>query len=551
MVWPEVSIEDFPPRRDDEPASLRQDILDELTDHFVCAFNRELLKNSDERLAQKRVIKKFGDPVKIARQLWFDAMKERIMSQRIMTGISAVMAVCSIAVVGIAWILMRDSQLVNRQMLDQLAVIADRPQADSTVVKSLQSTNEAIVRELKVLADSQRPSRPVNELGMSGMMGAMGVGEGEMMGGGFGMESKPAEPSNINQQILKQLEQLNQKQNNQESSASEGMNQISFQLVQDNKDKKPAVGFKGILTKNGNQMESFSLESVSTKTGKLDFGKLPWGQYYFYLNAPWGEVCHVPSITVIPGRDYTQTIVCPVASPLEVPVQFKVNWSTKQNSEDWYLLCDFRELVHVGYGHVLRETANGFSFNSTRKLGDDLWTTIQNQQQQPKGVYLISSDDQVSLCPLDRKGYYENIGPDSLAEKTSINILQGQYTLPLIYLIPKKYLNKLSSLNKSASYDVFNSVRKEIVRYDPYHSESRGMKSGTFGVLNTAILIPSLNITDPMLNDSFGNSKNVAGIQLPRRLEFTASKDQTNLWEIELPDLSSLTSKIDSSKNVR
>ena len=80
MVWPEVSIEDFPPERDDEPSSLREDILDELTDHFVCALNRELLKNPDEQTAKQRVINQFGDPVKIARQLWLDAMKERMMS---------------------------------------------------------------------------------------------------------------------------------------------------------------------------------------------------------------------------------------------------------------------------------------------------------------------------------------------------------------------------------------------------------------------------------------------------------------------------------------
>ena len=218
MAWPEVNIEDFPPERDDEPASLREDILDELTDHFVCALNRELLKNPDEQTAKQRVLNQFGDPVKIARQLWLDAMKERIMSQRIMTGISAVMAVCSIAVVGIAWMLMRESQGVNQKMLAQLAVIADRPQADSTVVKSLQRTNEAIVRELKILAESQKPSQ---------QSGGMGGGFGSSMGGeedGFGAIAKPLEPSNINQQILKQLEQLNQKTNQQDGSTSEALN---------------------------------------------------------------------------------------------------------------------------------------------------------------------------------------------------------------------------------------------------------------------------------------------------------------------------------------
>ena len=32
----------LPPHRDDEPATLRQDIIDELSDHLVCAYHREL-----------------------------------------------------------------------------------------------------------------------------------------------------------------------------------------------------------------------------------------------------------------------------------------------------------------------------------------------------------------------------------------------------------------------------------------------------------------------------------------------------------------------------
>jgi len=64
VAWPEISIDDFPHRRDDEPSSLRQDILDELSDHFVCALNRELLKNPNEQIAKQRVITQFGDPVK-------------------------------------------------------------------------------------------------------------------------------------------------------------------------------------------------------------------------------------------------------------------------------------------------------------------------------------------------------------------------------------------------------------------------------------------------------------------------------------------------------
>lgn len=131
MAWPEISIEDFPPRRDDEPSSLRQDIIDELSDHFACALNRELLKNSDEQLAKQRVLNHFGDPIKIARQLWLDAMKEKIMSQRIMTGVSAVMAVCCIAVVGFAWSMMQESRAFNLMMLEQFKQAQEKSSSES------------------------------------------------------------------------------------------------------------------------------------------------------------------------------------------------------------------------------------------------------------------------------------------------------------------------------------------------------------------------------------------------------------------------------------
>ncbi|QDU07888.1 hypothetical protein [Gimesia aquarii] len=547
MVWPEVSIEDFPPRRDDEPASLRQDILDELTDHFVCALNRELLKNPDEGLAQERVIKNFGDPVKIARQLWFDAMKERIMSQRIMTGISAVMAVCSIAVVGIAWILMRDSQLVNRQMLDQLAVIADRPQADSTVVKSLQSTNEAIVRELKVLADSQRPSRSANDMGMSGMMGAMGMGEGEMMAGGFGVESKPAEPSNINQQILKQLEQLNQKQKTQGKSSISEMHNISFKLVQDTKATKPAVGFKGKLTKSGKQTETFSVDAVSDAKGQLDFGKLPWGKYYLSLYSPWNEWCSLSNISMIPGRDYSQWVVCPTSEPNKITVRFEVNWPEKLKSEDWYLICDFRRMT----------SPRRLELNTHRIIQDHTWFFDQSDlQPSEKGVYLVDRENNIMPCPLGVNGKYEDLKPETLAVQPSIHLREGQYPLSLIYLVPKQDLTKLSELDKSKPYHVVNQLQGGIKRYNPFDSAYRMNSSfggglpvtrvgGGFPV--TCVLIPFIN-AKPGPGTDFGGDVEPDGIQLQQLLTFTTSNDQPNVWKIDLPKLDFLTSSFDSSK---
>ena len=43
---PDDLAAELPPPRDDEPESLRQDIIDELTDHLHCAMQRELLASN-------------------------------------------------------------------------------------------------------------------------------------------------------------------------------------------------------------------------------------------------------------------------------------------------------------------------------------------------------------------------------------------------------------------------------------------------------------------------------------------------------------------------
>jgi hypothetical protein len=80
-------LADLPAPRDDEPPSLRSDIADELLDHLACAYRREILKDGDEVAAERRVLDRFGDPKKLARRLWWQAMWSRIMGRRMLTGL--------------------------------------------------------------------------------------------------------------------------------------------------------------------------------------------------------------------------------------------------------------------------------------------------------------------------------------------------------------------------------------------------------------------------------------------------------------------------------
>ncbi|MFH1299828.1 MAG: hypothetical protein ABIK07_02110, partial [Planctomycetota bacterium] len=422
----------------------------------------------DEQTAKQRVLNQFGDPIKIACQLWLDAMKEKIMSQRIMTGISAVMAVCCIAVVGIAWILVQESRVVNHKMLEQLVAIADRPQ--------------------------------------------------------------PVAPAGRDQQILDQLKELKQEQQAAANASSEGMNQLSFQLIQDNKDKKPAVNFKGTLTKSGNQTESCSRDAVSNAAGTLDFGILPWGRYQLNLNSPWGESFH-QFVTVIPGRNYSQKIICPAEAPEKVPVQFQVNWPGDSNAEDWVLLCDFRN-----------SSDGKHQFESSRLIADQNWIYKRIQQDHFNGVYLISNKNLITACPLGREGEYEDIDSKQLVETSSIKMSQGIYVLPDLILVQKKDLQRLSELNEQKNYRLLNKNSSTIGTYSLEYRRLLGSINGfsTSGI-DTFLVIPFQNAStlltqvDPInVTDA---QQYAAGLALPKQLVFTASQSEENLWKIKLPDL--------------
>ena len=65
MEFGEVLSAVLPPRRSDEPAGLRQDIVDELADHLTCSYHREVLRGSNSKVAQARTLERFGDPAAV------------------------------------------------------------------------------------------------------------------------------------------------------------------------------------------------------------------------------------------------------------------------------------------------------------------------------------------------------------------------------------------------------------------------------------------------------------------------------------------------------
>lgn len=117
MDFDDILTSDLPAPRDDEPESLRDDILDELADHLACAYRREVMRGADAQTAKERVLQRFGNPPALARRLWFDAMKGRIMKQRVLIIYSIVLTLLFVGQAGMMYIQSVAGQRAAREAL--------------------------------------------------------------------------------------------------------------------------------------------------------------------------------------------------------------------------------------------------------------------------------------------------------------------------------------------------------------------------------------------------------------------------------------------------
>jgi hypothetical protein len=145
MNFEEILAAELPEPRDDEPESLRRDILDELADHLACSYRRELLSGADAESARTRAFERFGNPAAIAGRLWLDAMKGRIMSQRILVAACVLMAVSCVALVGMTWFQSRE---IGRMQLAAAIVESHRMAASEAIqndmLRQLQTLTKAV-----------------------------------------------------------------------------------------------------------------------------------------------------------------------------------------------------------------------------------------------------------------------------------------------------------------------------------------------------------------------------------------------------------------------
>ena len=187
----------MPAPRDDEPANLRQDILDELGDHLACAYNRELLRGA-VKWHRQRALERFGDPAAVARRLWLDAMKGKIMAQRMLVATCLVVMLACAATVGLAWQWMNQDRLlrnraaaeaieVNRRMSEALA---QSQAANQQLLTQMREMSEAVLHPVSPdwnqvilkLAEETADGPPA-----AGYALALTRLEGNIGGPGFGM----------------------------------------------------------------------------------------------------------------------------------------------------------------------------------------------------------------------------------------------------------------------------------------------------------------------------------------------------------------------------
>ena len=134
---------------ENHPDALRQDIADELTDHLHCALERELVGEPDLRQASKNVLNRFGFPGAIARQLWFDSMKDTIMFQRLQFALVLVMTCACLFLGWLAWSVSYQNAHANQDLAAQLADLAQAINAGQL--------KEWVPAKLRLVTDDGRP----------------------------------------------------------------------------------------------------------------------------------------------------------------------------------------------------------------------------------------------------------------------------------------------------------------------------------------------------------------------------------------------------------
>lgn len=295
MTQPDDIAARLPSPRDDEPRELRRDIVDELADHLHCAVARERLRddgvssgsnatNRDEA-ALSAALERFGDPAAVARRLWFDAMKEKIMSQRIVS-ITAV-AACA-ACIACAFFMWR--------------IVESNREAQAALLASQREGMQAMVAEIR---DSLNPG----------------------LGGGGSVSHEAL------QALLKEA--------NRPPAPSDNWWPLVVKLV--DQDGKPAQGTVTYAA-NSTSAGQVSDKRRTNEDGVVDFGQLPSGQYNVRVTLET-DLNRGEHVLLGPNRPREYTFVCPSDPVAKGPLRIELSPPENMRDERLYYVASvaFRE----------------------------------------------------------------------------------------------------------------------------------------------------------------------------------------------------------------
>jgi len=269
----------LPPHRDDEPAGLRQDILDELVDHLISSYHRELLRGSDPAAARARAMERFGDPAAVARRLWLDAMRGKIMTQRVLVATCLVVMLACITAVGLSWHWINQDQLLRSRAAAE-AIEANRRMSEA--LAQAHATNKDMLTKLSEMSEAIRHPR------------------------------------------------------------SPDWNPVTFKLTEETPDGPPVAKADLNLSRSG-ENPAKTIHRVSDAKGVADFGSVQPGDYRINIHQGFANGYQTTSqeLNIEPSSVVHRSIVCPKAPPDPVPVLIKCDWPADLEKERLVLYAPF------------------------------------------------------------------------------------------------------------------------------------------------------------------------------------------------------------------
>ena len=282
-----VSAE-LPSPRDDEPAGLRQDILDELADHLACSYNRELLRGARPVEARRRVIERFGDPAAVACRLWLDAMKGKIMARRMMIATCLVVTMASLSAAGVMWRQTAQAQRESaRAVAEAVRLMAEQNQ-------NAQAGQQELLKQLREMSETVRSTKS--------------------------LEWNPV--------TFKLVE---------ETADGPPVAGAEVTLTEQQAGAGPGGGFG----------PSEVATRTSDRSGIADLGLVRPGEYTFHITRVWDQGSELTSgqFKIEPGSRIDRRVICPKVPLERVPVRVRLDWPADLAKENLTLYASFANVA--------------------------------------------------------------------------------------------------------------------------------------------------------------------------------------------------------------